>query len=84
MFITKVKKMISLKFFTINLCSVNMHLNIHHDIQIYALYFESVPIYIFQKSILKQRELEAKWKNVPEWKRALLMKKDMEVYIYIL
>nr|KAG5696724.1 hypothetical protein BaRGS_028844 [Batillaria attramentaria] len=32
----------------------------------------------YVKQILKERELAAKWKNVPEWKRALLMKKDAE------
>lgn len=32
----------------------------------------------YVKVILKQRENEAKWRNVPEWKRALLMKKDQE------
>lgn len=32
----------------------------------------------YVKQIMKEREQEAKWKNVPEWKRALLMKKDAE------
>ncbi|XP_005107566.2 espin [Aplysia californica] len=32
----------------------------------------------YVKKILKQREQEAKWKNVPEWKRKLLQKKDEE------
>ena len=28
---------------------------------------------------MKEREQEQKWKNVPEWKRKLLQKKDQEV-----
>ncbi|CAL1530570.1 unnamed protein product [Lymnaea stagnalis] len=30
----------------------------------------------YVKNILKQREQEAKWKNVPEWKRKILQKKE--------
>ena len=37
-----------------------------------------------QKQILKEREQAAKWRNVPEWKRALLMKKDQEVGLVIM
>ncbi|XP_059141524.1 uncharacterized protein LOC131929382 [Physella acuta] len=32
----------------------------------------------YVKGILRQRELEAKWKNVPEWKRKILQKKEEE------
>ncbi|XP_055868349.1 ras-associated and pleckstrin homology domains-containing protein 1-like [Biomphalaria glabrata] len=32
----------------------------------------------YVKAILKQREQEAKWKNVPEWKRKILQKKEEE------
>ncbi|RUS84377.1 hypothetical protein EGW08_007839, partial [Elysia chlorotica] len=33
----------------------------------------------YVKNILKQREQEAKWKNVPEWKRKILQQKEQEV-----
>ncbi|KAK3769930.1 hypothetical protein RRG08_048140 [Elysia crispata] len=32
----------------------------------------------YVKNILKEREKEAKWKNVPEWKRKILMQKEQE------
>ncbi|KAH9490723.1 hypothetical protein Btru_032895 [Bulinus truncatus] len=32
----------------------------------------------YVKNILRQREQEAKWKNVPEWKRKILQKKEEE------
>ncbi|CAG5115575.1 unnamed protein product, partial [Candidula unifasciata] len=33
----------------------------------------------YVKAILKEREQQAKWKNVPEWKRKILLKKEEEV-----
>ncbi|KAL8625048.1 hypothetical protein ACOMHN_012057 [Nucella lapillus] len=35
----------------------------------------------YVKHVLGRREQEAKWRNVPEWKRALLMKKDQEKHV---
>ncbi|CAG5127717.1 unnamed protein product [Candidula unifasciata] len=32
----------------------------------------------YVKKVLKEREQEAKWKNVPEWKKKILQKKDEE------
>ncbi|XP_070184473.1 espin-like [Littorina saxatilis] len=37
---------------------------------------EKIEAFIKQKK--KDKENEAKWRNVPEWKRALMMKKDQE------